>query len=169
MIKRYILAVLAGVALVIGLAVPAQAAVAEQARFNVVSSVAAVDASTGRVVTLNVLTPANGVADQLRSFGQCINGHGCAWTDASYGGSFLDIVWSVTCCGCWNLNSGFNDTISSSSTQFGSNYGITWYKNTGCSGSSTPQSHNTNAVNWANFQPAFGWNDSFSSFQIGVG
>lgn len=168
MIKRAALGLLLGLGLVFGLAIPAQAAVTEQARFDVVSSTM-ITSTDGKTAIVNKLVPANGPAERMRAFSQCINGHGCAWTDANYGGSFLDIVWSVTCCGCWNLNGGFADTISSGSMQFGSGYGITWYKNTGCTGSSTVLSHNTNQPNYATFQPAFGWNDSFSSFQIGIG
>jgi len=167
-VKRFLVVLLTTIAGLV-IAVPAQAATHEQARWTVVDQVT-ITSELGVPGTINVLMPANGVAYQMRYFGQCINGHSCAWTDANYTSAMLDIVWSITCCGCWNLNGGFNDTISSSSTQFGSGYGIQWNKgNCTIPGNSTVQSHNTNYPNWANYQPAFGWNDSFSSFKIGLG
>lgn len=143
---------------------PAQAAVPEQPRLAVVGHATIVN-ELGEVNELPILGPANGVAYelfQLRSLSACPDGHTCAWIDSNYGGSMLDIVWSITHGHCNNLFNPWQDSISSTYTRFGSDYGMNWYQDTSC-----PQGTFTHYVQGARTPiPSFtvSWNDQFTSF-----
>lgn len=162
MFKRTAVALLAGLGLVLVTAIPAQAAVPEQARFTVVEQVQITN-ELGQVNYLPVLQAANGVADlQMRSFSACPGGHSCGYVDINGGGAMLDIVWSVIHGHCNNLNGGWDNVISSFRIGFGSNYGLNVWSSQNC-GSVLFAAHLLHNTDY-NMTGSFGaWNDTISS------
>jgi|SRR6185369_2912182 len=140
---------------------PAQAALPQGPVWQTVDHAKIIN-ELGQIHELPIVQPANAVAERMMSLSQCPNGHSCAWIDANYGSSMLDIVWSTIHGHCNNLFAPWQDSISSTSTKFGSGYGMNWYLNAACPSGTFTHYVQGALTNIPSFSGTF--NDQFTSF-----